>query len=114
MTRFEGRIFYIAGPITGIPEGNRPLFNEAHKWLEERGAVVLNPSVLPEGLPTHQSYMNICLPMLAEADAVVMLPGWRDSKGALMEYQQAIHSGMPRYEYSHFGINAMEGVNDGI
>lgn len=115
MDRIEGTIVYIAGPVTGIPEGNRPLFKQAQSWFEERGAIVLNPTMLPDGLPTHQSYMNICLPMLREADSIVMLPGWRESKGAMMEYHDAVRIGMPRYEYQpHTGVRVMEGVNDGL
>lgn len=95
----ENKIFYIAGPITGIEDGNKPMFNQAHLWLASQKAVVLNPSFLPPGLTTHQSYMNICLPMLREADAVLMLPGWHRSVGAKMEYDEARKLGIPVFRY---------------
>jgi hypothetical protein len=98
--KIEGIIFYIAGPVTGIPEGNRPLFDQAQVWLEQQGAIALNPTILPEGLASHQSYMNICLPMLREAQAILLLPGWHRSVGAKMEYDEARRLGMPMFHFT--------------
>lgn len=95
----NGSIFYIAGPVTGIEDSNRPMFDQAAAWLEQQGAVAINPTVLPEGLRSHQSYMNICIPMLREADAVLFLPGWHKSVGAKMEFDEAKRLGMPMYVY---------------
>lgn len=99
MKKIDGVIFYIAGPVTGIEDGNRPMFQQAQFWLEEQGAIAFNPSLLPEGLPSHQSYMNICMPMLREASAIVMLPGWHRSVGAKMEYDEARRIGMPVFQF---------------
>lgn len=41
---------YIAGPMTGIPDYNRPAFNEYAAKLVEQGHTVLNPATLPDGL----------------------------------------------------------------
>lgn len=97
--KIEGVIFYIAGPVTGVPDGNRPMFGQAQDWLEQAGAVALNPAVLPDGLPSHQSYMDITLTMLRQAQAVVLLPGWHKSVGARMEYDEAKRLGMPVFTY---------------
>lgn len=97
--KIEGVVFYIAGPVTGIEDCNRPLFQQAQCWLEGQGAVALNPTLLPDGLPSHQSYMNICLPMLREAQAILLLPGWHRSVGAKMEYDEARRLGMPMFHY---------------
>lgn len=99
MKSIEGIIFYIAGPVTGIEDCNRPMFDQAEGWLSTQGAVALNPTVLPEGLKSHQSYMNICLPMLREADAILMLPGWHRSVGAKMEYDEARKLGIPVFRF---------------
>jgi hypothetical protein len=105
--KIEGLIFYIAGPVTGIEDGNRPLFDQAQYWLEGMGAVALNPQVLPAGLRSHASYLAICLPMLREADAILMLPGWHKSVGARMEYDAAVSVGMPVYNYEPIRQPAM-------
>lgn len=76
---------YIAGPMTGIPELNRPAFNEVEKELTGHGYAVLNPAAMPLGLQ-ESSYMDICLAMVRAADSLHMLKGWQNSEGAMTEY----------------------------
>lgn len=83
-------IIYIAGPMSGIKDHNRPLFNMAASELTEQGHSVLNPATLPDGL---SQYMQICLPMVAVAHELVMLPGWERSEGAYIEFLLAKKSG---------------------
>ena len=85
-------IYYIAGPMSGIKDHNRPLFNRVAAELAEHGHSVLNPATLPDGLSQDQ-YMRICLPMVAVADELVMLPGWEQSEGAYIEFLLAKKSG---------------------
>ena len=79
---------YIAGPMTGLPDYNRPSFNAAAKILSQCGEIVLNPAVLPDGMK-HEEYMTICLAMVEVCDAVMLLPGWEQSVGAQMEQKRA-------------------------
>ncbi|WOL24253.1 hypothetical protein fHeYen801_043 [Yersinia phage fHe-Yen8-01] len=90
-------IYYIAGPITNIDDYKRP-FKAIEKHLKGLGEVVINPAVLPLGLRSHASYMNICLPMLRESDAIVLIPGWHISKGAKMEFIEAVRMGLTVHE----------------
>ena len=85
-------IIYVAGPMSGIKDHNRPLFNRAAIELTEQGHSVLNPATLPDGLSQGQ-YMQICLPMVAVAHELVMLPGWEQSDGAYIEFLLAMKSG---------------------
>lgn len=78
-------IIYVAGPMSGIKDFNRPLFNMVAAELSDQGHSVLNPAILPDGLSQGQ-YMQICLPMVAVADELVMLPGWEQSEGAYIEF----------------------------
>lgn len=75
---------YIAGPMTGIPEFNRPAFNRAAAKLQASGHVVLNPATLPNGL-TQAQYMDICCAMIRCADEIHLLEGWEQSAGARAE-----------------------------
>ncbi|MBF4433218.1 DUF4406 domain-containing protein [Vibrio anguillarum] len=79
---------YIAGPMTGLPEFNKPEFFKAEFKLSCDNYTVLNPAILPDGLQHHE-YMEICLPMVRVSSAVYMLKGWEKSKGAVMEHEYA-------------------------
>lgn len=85
------RSIYIAGPITGKPHF-RDEFNRAELVLLGKGWIVLNPARLPAGM-SESAYMDICLAMVRNADALVMLPGWDDSQGASCERLLAIKMG---------------------
>ena len=75
---------YISGPIDGDPD-YRDKFNAAECYLVCKGWRVLNPTVLPGDLDP-EDYMPICLAMLHQADAVVMLQGMANSAGAKIEF----------------------------
>lgn len=79
---------YIAGPMTGIKDYNRPAFFDAAKRCEEAGFTVINPAVLPVDLP-ERSYAPICTAMIDAADAVYLLDGFEKSVGARAEKQYA-------------------------
>ncbi|ATP90364.1 DUF4406 domain-containing protein [Aeromonas caviae] len=76
---------YIAGPMSGLPDCNRPAFHAEANHQRERGHIPLNPATLPDGL-SQAEYMACCLPM-------VMLAGWRDSQGATAEFHLAMKCG---------------------
>jgi len=75
------------------------MFTTAEIFLKRLGAVVLNPSFLPVGLREYESYMKICIPMLQEADKLLLLPEWGDSVGAKREYDEARRLQLPVYEF---------------
>ena len=81
---------YIAGKITGDPDYAEK-FNTAALEYENRGYIVLNPAMLPEGmLPS--DYMRICLSMIDTADVVAFLPGYETSSGAQLELQYCLYT----------------------
>lgn len=79
---------YIAGPITGHGDYEKK-FARAEELLTERGHIVINPALLPEGLGSCDTYMGIYFAMIDACDAVVMLDGWQESFGACREWGYA-------------------------
>lgn len=101
-------IVYIAGPMTGRPEFNFPLFNQVAYTLRRQGHTCFNPAerdierhpdidftsgdvkaVADQGFSLRQALADdtnfICL----EADTIYMLPGWETSLGARAEHALA-------------------------
>lgn len=81
---------YVCGPMTGLPDYNYPSFNEAADKLRAHGHEVLNPASNPEPpCKSWAGYMRMALAQLLLCDTVVLLPGWAESKGAMVEYELA-------------------------
>ena len=80
------RRVYIAGPMTGLPEFNFPLFNSTAALLRAQGWHVENPAEhgLVEGA-TWEDYLRYDIGRLATCSTVYLLPGWENSKGANLE-----------------------------
>ena len=84
------KTIYVAGPMTGLPEFNYPAFNEAAATLRAQGHTVLNPAENPvPACGTWQGYMRLALAQLVQCECIVLLPGWFDSRGALIERKLA-------------------------
>ncbi|MFS7220773.1 DUF4406 domain-containing protein [Rahnella inusitata] len=84
---------YIAGPMTGLPQFNRPAFHQAALNLSFEKHVPLNPAILPDGL-TEADYMAVGITMLQRADAIFLLTGWQFSAGARAEHALALKLGL--------------------
>lgn len=85
---------YISGPITGH-EDYMERFAEAEKQLTEyfENAEIINPARIHANLPestTWEEYMKFCYLELDMVDAVCMMPGWKKSAGACIEYGYAL------------------------
>lgn len=82
---------YLAGPMTGIKDFNRPAFDDAAKKLRLLGYDIINPARtwLPEGADSWQDYMRVTTRQLTQCDAVALLPGWEKSTGAQIERRWA-------------------------
>lgn len=81
---------YISGPMTGLPDLNRPAFTDAEQVLKLCGYEVLNPAnVTAPPDATWEQYMRLDIPMLMHADAIYLLGGWERSRGARIEFNLA-------------------------
>jgi len=88
-------IVYIAGKVSGIEMEARVLFKTAEIELLLQGHDVINPMELPHDHDkTWQSYMRECISAMMKADALYLLPNWRESKGARIEVQLAHNLGI--------------------
>lgn len=90
---------YISGAITGTTDYMRR-FRIAEMIFEERGLDVVNPAKLCSSLPTdfrHEEYMKVCLAALDSCDAIYMLTGYENSKGAMIELGYAKGKGLKIY-----------------
>ncbi|MEN5279269.1 DUF4406 domain-containing protein [Brucella sp. TWI432] len=108
---------YLAGPMSGIPEFNFPAFKAATAKLREDGHYVFSPAekdierhggvdisignqtgCQDEAAKSHGFSLRDALAddtwwICKEADAIAMLPGWENSKGARAEHALAFALG---------------------
>ncbi len=79
---------YISGRISGLPIGEViAKFKEAEQKIRHFGFEPVNP--FDNGLPLEAEWadqMGRDIAMLLRADSIYMLPDWRESRGATIEY----------------------------
>lgn len=82
---------YIAGPMTGLPDSNYAAFHAAALQLRRQGYEVESPAEneQPDCGGTWLGWMRLGIAQLAQCDAICLLPGWKESRGAQVEYQLA-------------------------
>lgn len=86
---------YMAGPMTGLPDFNFPAFNAAAGALRAIGQAVENPAENPKpSEPTWENYLRAALTQMLRCDSIMLLPGWEESRGALLEKHVAEALGM--------------------
>ena len=108
---------YLAGPMRGIPEFNFPTFFKAATVLRYEGHEVFNPAekdnekhgvdiskgnhegredvaAAQHGFSLREALGSDLAWICAEADAIALLPGWRNSKGATAEHATAVALGL--------------------
>ena len=95
---------YIAGPMSGLKDLNYPAFNAEAERLRALGHEVLNPAENPvPPCGSWAGYMRMALRQLIECECVVLLPGWIESRGAVIERNLAQALGMGIHAASEFG-----------
>ena len=115
----EPRVIYLAGPMRGVPRFNADAFDMAEAMLSAHGFDVLNPAqrdreegldhaLCPWGTEAESEAQGFDLGealsfdmdfIATKADAVVLLPGWMMSRGAVAELAVAKAVGIDVYEY---------------
>jgi hypothetical protein len=96
---------YLAGPMTGFPEWNFPAFHDAALTLRLRGYRVWSPAErdIANGFDPKSDGSGFDLAgalrddvaAVLDSDAVVVLPGFEESAGAMVEVLTAESAGIP-------------------
>lgn len=93
---------YISGPMTGLPDLNRKAFNKAEEWCRKKGLSPFNPAWLNFEDDTAFAYDEILqmdLKALSLCDAILLLPGYEKSNGAMVELDMALSLGLRVLNY---------------
>lgn len=85
----EIKKLYVAGPMTGYPENNYPLFNRVAGELRKVGYEVVNPAEFGADGGHYVDLLRKDLIGLLECDGVAYLDRWWESTGARNEIQVA-------------------------
>ena len=110
---------YCSGPMTGKPDLNRPAFDAATKRLREQGHFVIDPHDLTPIFGTSEAIaksfeelydpayfesavrpslakciMDADLAAVRSCDAIYLLRGWENSRGAKKELAEALAHGL--------------------
>jgi len=125
---------YLAGPMRGYWSFNFPRFHKEAELLRSMGHTVFNPAEEdeengfdPDGLTGEEDLASLGFNLRAafaediafiihQADAVVVLPRWRESKGARAEAMVAVAVGIPvlYVSYDPDGTPSLEEVPSGL
>lgn len=104
---------YLGGPMRGIPEFNFPNFRRAAAELRAQGHEVFSPAERDDrvfgqdisrynstgdlelaektyGFDLREALLDNLTFICKEAEGIALLPGWRNSNGALAEYATAL------------------------
>jgi hypothetical protein len=87
---------YVSGPITNIADLNRPAFDRAAAELRAAGHEAVNPLDICAAPVSWTDAMRVDIVELVKCDAIAMLPGWLQSKGAQLEHHIAEQLDMQR------------------
>ena len=108
------RYWYLAGPMSGIPQFNFPLFEAAAEQLRVSGYNIISPAELDDvvtrsaalrsldgltetGTVNHQTwgdFLSRDVKIIADkTKGIIFLPGWEKSRGARLEAHVAVLCG---------------------
>ncbi len=95
----------------GLPDNNYPAFDAAAKRWRDLGHEVINPTEAfndERDLPT-ETYLTQGIESVLACDAVLLLPGWEKSTGALTEALVAVATGKDLMSEEYAGIPGPSG-----
>ncbi len=94
----KDQVIYLSGPMTGLPDYNRPAFDERARLMREAGYIVNNPADISRQYGLDKPYaffFRESMRMLLRSDVVYVFGDITNSKGAIMELNVAKTAEMP-------------------
>lgn len=79
---------YISGPMSNLPDYNRPAFHLMERIIKQTGCRVLSPARYPDKateLMSYQDHMRRDIKMVCESNIMIVMNGWEVSKGVEVE-----------------------------
>lgn len=111
---------YISGPMSGYVELNYPQFFEASGIVTTMGFCPINPAKLSLDLAVFRQTENLSISdymrhdlksLLDSATSLILLPGYEDSAGAILELTVAMAIGIPIFHWAQVSEKKLiEGV----
>ena len=113
-------LYYLAGPMSNIPQYNYPAFDDAAARLRNLGYAIQSPAEMDSPGTRYRAlasedgklvggklagqtwgdFLSRDVKLIAdECTGIILLPGWEQSKGARLECFIAINSGFPGYKW---------------
>lgn len=116
---------YLSGPMAGYPDRNYPAFTAMREHLRRQGWVVICPAEhsvevgAPEKCEAHEAkdtpeqyaeYMRWDIGVLIDptTTAIVLLPGWKESRGARIELAVAVAMSLNIYVSTPWGLTGVK------
>lgn len=104
------RIVYVSGPVTDIHDGNRLTFEATTKAIRNLGHIARNPHEFCADIPKDSDwevFMRRGITQLMGCTDIIMLPKFKQSRGAMLELRLAqelgirIYFGMHQFKLDH-------------
>ncbi|MDE5575498.1 MAG: DUF4406 domain-containing protein [Bacteroidales bacterium] len=93
-------VVYISGKVTGRPWNEvEEQFLKASSVVRHHGCVPVVPIFLCKWGWSWFDCMRVCIGELVNCDKILMLPGWKKSRGARIEWLVALACGIPVLKY---------------
>lgn len=95
---------YVSGPMTGLPDLGFGALKAATAKLRAAGLDVICPTETQKPVrtdgeePTHADWMRASLRRLMDADAIMLLDGWEQSRGCRAEFDAACAAGIFQWQ----------------
>lgn len=102
-------VYYLAGPMSGKPGFNYKAFEMHAAHYRGHNLTIKSPHEIHDGdtsLP-YAYYLREGLKLLLECNAVILLPGWQESRGAVLEeglahtLEMYIYEAGPKFRLIH-------------